>query len=249
MHLIRRPNTRRIAIGVIVGASLAVTGILPIAAGANVSVKTAVARWSPNQAKYCSATLGFSELWNGGIHKSVTARWELLYLENTAVYAPTRLLHSEIGPMAVAFSNLIGDASGMRAFTRHPEWAPPSFATNDAKVRAFLKSLAPYDTVHGDALTKSISACARFPSGLSVHAEQALTSATTAYYVNVANGGTQRMTIAQYQSALPAGVGDYVHANGSNAKFSFTKGAAVCVTRPAPNDPPPSVVACRSTST
>jgi hypothetical protein len=248
MNLPRRANSRRIAIGVVVGASLAVTGLLPVAAGASVSVKTVVARWSPNQAKYCSATLGFSDLWNGGIHKPVTARWELSYLENTAVYAPTRLVHTEIGPMAVAFSNLIGDASGMRSFTRHPEWAPPSFATKDPKVRAFLKSLAPYDTVHGDALTKSISACANLPTGLSVHAEQALTSATTAYYVNVANGGIRGMTIAQYESILPAGVGERVVANGSNAKYTFETGAAVCVTRPAPNDPPPAVVRCRNTS-
>lgn len=233
--------------GVVAGVVLSIAGIVPLAAGASPNVKSTVAVWSPNRAKYCAATIGLSELWQGAIHEPVTARWELVYLEDTAVRAPTRLVHTEIGAMAVAFSNLIGDASGLRSVTRHPQWAPPSFATKDPRVRAFLKSLAPYDTSHGTTLSDSLRVCSSFPSSASVHADQALSSATTAYYVNVASGSTRAVTIAKYVAVLPAGTGEQVVAHGLDAMFTFDKGLAVCVTLPAPNDPPPAVVTCHST--
>jgi hypothetical protein len=146
--------------------------------------------------------------------------------------------------MAVAFSHLIKDAAGLKLFTRHPEWAPPSVRSEDSNVRAFDASLAPYDTVHATPLTEAVANCAKLPAGTSNNAAEALGTAMTAYYVNVSNGGTRAVTIAQYNAHLPDGVGTHVVADGSHAKYTFATGSPVCVTLPTPKEPPPALVTC-----
>lgn len=231
-------------VGVLTGLLMTAACSIPSAGASQSSVISVVKVWSPNHAKYCAASTGLSELWDGAIHKPATARWELTYFEDSSVYAPTRLVHTEIAKMAVAFSHLMTDAGGLKLFTRHPEWAPTHVNSEDPIVRAFETSLAPYDTVHATALTYAVRDCSTLPAGTAPNIADALTTATTAYYVNVAKGHTRSVTIAQYAAALPEGNGERVVASGSHAKFTFTSGAPVCITRPAPTDPPPKVVAC-----
>jgi hypothetical protein len=234
------------AIAAAAGLALTVGGLVPIAGASNLSVKSVVKVWSPNHAKYCAATNGLPELWDGSIHKPVTARWELMYFEGAAVHAPTHQIHSEIGAMAVAFSHLMTDAAGLKLFTRHPEWAPPHVNSEDSNVRAFEQSLAPYASVHSTPLTASQLACSSVPPGTPPNATAALGTATTSYYVNVANGGTRAVTVAKYAAHLPDGIGEHVVASGSVAKFTFSTGAPACVTLPTPKEPPPVVVSCSS---
>jgi hypothetical protein len=248
MVMTRRLRTPSIALALVAGLALTVAGFVPIAGASGTTAKSVVKVWSPNHAKYCAATIGLPELWDGAIHKPVTARWELTYFEEAAVHAPTRQVHTEIGAMAIAFSHLMTDAAGLKLFTRHPEWAPPSPKSEDSNVRAFDKSLAPYASVGSTPLTASQLACSIEPPGTPPNAEAALATATTAYYVNVANGGTRAVTVAKYAAQLPDGIGEHVVASGSLAKFTFATGAPACVTLPTPKEPPPRVVSCSNAS-
>lgn len=250
--MVTRPlNMRRITIVALAVAIVALTGIgiyhNAYRNGAP-SAKSVAAVWTPNHAKYCSAVLGLPEIWQGAVHKPVTAVWELTYLEDSAVYAPTRQLHTQISAMAVAFANLIGDPSGLRVFARHPEWAPTGIVSTDPKVLAFLKSLAPYDTVKATPLTDASRTCVDFAPGTPNNVIDAVSAATTAYYLNVASGDTSPATIDQYEARVTGGTGEHVVVNGSDAKFIFGTGKAVCVTLPAPSDPPPTVVSCHNAS-
>jgi hypothetical protein len=246
--MVTRPlNLRRITIVALAVAIMALTGIgiyHNAYRNSTTSAKAVVVEWTPNHAKYCSAVLGLPEIWQGAVHKPVTAVWELTYLEDSAVYSPTRQLHTQISAMAVAFANLIGDPSGLRVFARHPEWAPTGIVSTDPKVLAFLKSLAPYDTVKATPLTDASRKCVTFSPGTPNNVIDAVSSATTAYYLNVASGDTNAATIYQYEASVPRGVGEHVVAYGTDAKFIFDTGNAVCVTLPAPSDPPPTVVSC-----
>ena len=164
------------------------------------------------------------------------------------MYAPTRQLHTQVSAMALAFANLIGDPSGLRTLTGDEEWPPVAFVSKDPKVLAFLKSLAPYDTVTGTPLTNSLRTCVVFAPGTPSNVIDALDEATTAYYLNVALGDTSAATIAQYEARVTLGIGEHVVASGSDAKFIFDTSATVCVTLPAPSDPPPAVVSCHDAS-
>lgn len=212
------------------------------------NAKAVVALWTPNHTKYCSAVDGLTELWQGAVHKPITARWELTYLEDFAVYAPTRQIHSQVSAMAVAFANLLRDPSGLLAFTRNPEWAPVSFFSKDPKVLAFLKSLAPYDTVKATQLSNAGGTCETLAPGTPNNVVGALSEATTAYYLNVASVDTNATTIAQYEARVALGTGEHVVADGKVARFIFDQGIAVCVTLSAPTSSPPAVVNCHGAS-
>jgi hypothetical protein len=87
-----------------------------------------------------------------------------------------------------------------------------------------------------------------FAPGTPSNVIDALDEATTAYYLNVALGDTSAATIAQYEARVTLGIGEHVVASGSDAKFIFDTSATVCVTLPAPSDPPPAVVSCHDAS-
>ena len=183
-----------------------------------------VAAWTPNHTAFCGALSSLNKLGSNPKMDTNTEAVSLKAFEALSVNAPSKLVHTQFGAVAVAFGNLESDPSGLQAVTTQ------NISSTDPLVRAYVKAVTPLNSA-SSAADAALLACNATAANSSTAVAMVDAASLTAY----ATGSTSPITIAEVKASASSSAGSYTSITLDRlgvVKIVFASAPTICVTLP-----------------
>jgi hypothetical protein len=236
----------RCAVICAIAMTLLVAGVAYLYSTKPGAVSAAVSTWTPNHKAFCAADTILVTASNPPSKITTKGASSLLSAyEAISIYAPTKLVHYQLGALAIAFENVISSPPARMALSAG------DVSSRLPAIRSYMRAARPLEHYTSPA-DKATNACSSINDASMSRTYNTRTAVSVGYdsrYKVVANGITTvpgPMTVAEYANTFSTYLEGIVVVDGPDAKFIFTSGPAVCVTLPKSRHLLAKAIACPS---